>query len=270
MIAQPSTVICSDESQWSLAETIAARVSLPCQLNPDFDSRSAAPAHECVLWVATSGVSIQQTGKKAPGPVRVDFVSGALDHRRRFGGGKGQQIAKAVGIAKRAKLSVLDVTAGLGRDAYVLASLGCRVHMLERNPLVVELLRDGLARAQQLDVDEEIRQVVERMTLDPMSGTEYLCGTDITEFDVVYLDPMFPERSKSASVKKEMALFHDLVGQDADADQLLPLALHAAKYRVVVKRPKQAPFLADQEPTYQLTGKSNRFDIYVNCSIESD
>jgi 16S rRNA (guanine1516-N2)-methyltransferase len=74
---------------------------------------------------------------------------------------------------------------------------------------------------------------------------------------------MFPERAKSASVKKEMVAFHSLVGKDPDADGLLALALAAAKYRVVVKRPAKAPFLADAQPNYQLQGKSSRFDIYT-------
>jgi 16S rRNA (guanine1516-N2)-methyltransferase len=81
--------------------------------------------------------------------------------------------------------------------------------------------------------------------------------------DVIYLDPMFPERQKTADVKKEMAAFHSIVGKDEDADALLPLALAHVNYRVVVKRPRKAPFLNDQVPSYQLEGKSSRFDIYT-------
>ena len=80
---------------------------------------------------------------------------------------------------------------------------------------------------------------------------------------VVYLDPMFPASSKSALAKKEMQFFQDLVGQDTDADQLLNQALELASHRVVVKRPKLAPYLAEQKPTFSLTGKANRFDIYT-------
>jgi 16S rRNA (guanine1516-N2)-methyltransferase len=88
--------------------------------------------------------------------------------------------------------------------------------------------------------------------------------------DVVYLDPMFPARSKSAQVKKEMQVFHQLVGTDPDADQLLELARACAKKRVVVKRPRIAPELAAARPSYTLTGKSNRYDIYVaRCSCFS-
>jgi len=84
---------------------------------------------------------------------------------------------------------------------------------------------------------------------------------------VVYLDPMFPHAGKSAQVKKEMALFRQLVGSDTDADNLLGPALALASHRVVVKRPRIAPDLAEQKPTYRLEGKANRFDIYVNKSF---
>ncbi|WP_445775347.1 class I SAM-dependent methyltransferase, partial [Shewanella sp.] len=64
--------------------------------------------------------------------INVDFVSGAVAHRRKFGGGRGQSIAKAVGLKQGVTPTVVDGTAGLGRDAFVLASLGCKVIMVER------------------------------------------------------------------------------------------------------------------------------------------
>ena len=85
----------------------------------------------------------------------------------------------------------------------------------------------------------------------------------IADPDVIYLDPMFPVRSKSAQVKKEMRIFHQLVGADPDSDSLLDAALSQARYRVVVKRPRIAPALANTPPNYTLEGKSNRYDIYT-------
>lgn len=207
-------------------------------------------------------VALAKTGKGAPKPVLIDFTAGAVDHRRRFGGGKGQDIAKAVGLNKRAQLSVLDATAGLGRDAFVLASLGCHVSLCERVGFVRALLEDGLSRAL---LHSEVSGIASRMPL--ISG-------DISEihderFDVVFLDPMYPHTDKSsAAAKKEMAFFRDLVGKDEDADLLLPKALEIANYRVVVKRPKGAPYLNNVEPTYQLDGKAGRFDIYVIKSLD--
>lgn len=217
--------------------------------------------HNYLLLLRGGKVSIAKTGKSAPNPVCVDFVSGAVAHRRLYGGGKGQDIAKAVGLNKRKQVRVLDATAGLGRDAFVLATLGAEVVLLERVPFVKALLEDGLRRA---SLDPDVSDIIERMVL----GDYLINQVPAARFDVVYLDPMFPHSEKSAAVKKEMAFFRDLVGHDEDADTLLPNALRIAEYRVVVKRPKQAPFLNKHSPTYSLEGKSGRFDVYVNKSLE--
>ena len=196
-------------------------------------------------------------------PLMVDFVAGANAHRRQFGGGRGQAIAKAVGLKSGANPTVLDGTAGLGKDAFVLASLGCTVNLVERHPVVRALLADGLNRAYQ---DEHIGAwMSERMILNSVSAIGELDGVTA---DVVYLDPMYPHHQKagkqSALVKKDMRLFQSLVGSDDDADELLPPALKLADKRVVVKRPDFADFLQQKKPSFQLTMKKNRFDVYVN------
>lgn len=201
------------------------------------------------------------------GEVRVDFVAGKSRHRRLYGGGKGQQIAKAVGVQGSIRPSVLDATAGLGGDAFVLASLGCSMYLAERQPVVRALLADGLER---LQLDAELTEFGQRMQLLAGDGVHALQNWQQAEPpQVVYLDPMFPHSRKSAQVKKEMALFRDLVGADEDADLLLAPALALASHRVVVKRPRLAPDLANQKPTYSLTGKANRFDIYVKASFKN-
>lgn len=213
--------------------------------------------------------------------VYVDFVEGELAHRRKFGGGKGQMIAKAVGLNKGFVPTVLDATAGLGADAFVLASLGCNVTMIERSPVARLLLADGLDRAKNFvaisnsehegeakESKDDLSAVIQRMTLVPgdslnLLELEALGGLSINKPDVIYLDPMFPERKKTAQVKKGMKAFHNVIGEDVDADKLLEMAIALAEYRVVVKRPKIAPFLNDKKPMYQLLGKSSRFDIYT-------
>lgn len=220
--------------------------------------------YDYLLLVDGDCLSVGKTGKKAPAPVMVNFTEGAAAHRRQYGGGKSQDIAKAIGLNKRSNLSVFDATAGLGGDAFVLATLGCQVTMFERMPFVSALLASGLARAKDsLEIDE----IITRMELIPYSLQEWQQKND-EKADVVYLDPMFPHTDKSAAAKKEMAFFRDLVGSDADADSLLEIAYLSARYRVVVKRPKGAPYLNDQSPTYQLLGKSGRFDIYVLQSLD--
>ena len=226
------------------------------------ESPQAHTDFDYLLMLTHQGLVIAKTNSRSPTFVQVDFVTGSLAHRRRYGGGKNQQLAKAVGLHKRKDLQVLDATAGLGSDAFVLASLGCQVSLLERVPFIRQLLQDGLARG---EADDEVRSIVQRMKLLP----NLLTNQASQAFDVVYLDPMFPHSDSSAAVKKEMAFFRDLVGNDEDADSLLPAALQVAKYRVVVKRPKSAPYLNNTPPNYQLTGKAVRFDIYTLLSLTS-
>ena len=193
------------------------------------------------------------------GGIYVDFVSGAMAHRRRFGGGRGEAVAKAVGIKGNYLPDVVDATAGLGRDAFVLAALGCRVRMLERHPVVAALLDDGLSRGYR---DAEIGGWLrDRLTLLHASSLAAL-ATLQPKPDVVYLDPMYPHRQKSAMVKKEMRVFQTLVGADDDADGLLEPARRLAKKRIVVKRPDYAPPLAGIATQSAVETKSHRFDIY--------
>lgn len=221
------------------------------------------------LYLIVDGdqISIQQGGKKPPGPVNVDFVTGASAHRRKYGGGKGQSIAKAVGVSSAYKPSVLDATAGLGRDAFVLASLGCDVTMIERHPVVYLLLQSGLRMAQG---DPEITDIIARMKLLQGNSIELLANwfaLNHSQPDIVYLDPMFPHSNASAEAKKEMKLFRTLVGADLDEDQLWAQADRIARCRIVVKRPAKAPPLAGKSPSYTLAGKANRFDVYAKVKV---
>jgi 16S rRNA (guanine1516-N2)-methyltransferase len=197
------------------------------------------------------------------GDILVDFASGAATYRRKFGGGKSEGIAKAVGLTKKAGLTVIDATAGLGRDALVLASLGATVTLVERNPLVAALLWDGLRRAkQQPELQEWLPERMSLVFSQAITALQRLPAPD-----VVYLDPMFPAREKSAAVKKEMRAFHDVVGPDPDADGLWQAAYAIASKRVVVKRPGYADFLAGQKPSMSIEGKNNRFDVYVKAAL---
>lgn len=194
------------------------------------------------------------------GAIFVDFAGGMMAHRRRFGGGRGEAVAKAVGLKGDYLPDVVDATAGMGRDAFVLASLGCRVRMLERHPVVAALLDDGLQRGY---ADAEIGfWLQQRLTLLHTSSIEAL-ATLLPKPDVVYLDPMFPHKQKSALVKKEMRVLQTLVGADADADGLLLPARKLARKRVVVKRPDYAPPLADEPTSTIVITKNHRFDLYT-------
>ncbi len=256
-------VICQVPRFEPQARALASLIQKPLRF--DLEHAEALPPGFVVIF-NEQGVCLQQTGRKAPGPIRAEFTEGSADHRRKFGGGKGQMIAKAVGVKAGVFPKVLDATAGLGKDAFVLATLGCHVQMLERSPVVHALLHDGLERASRHAVyeDPELARIIARMDLVEADSHDYINQiADDARPDVIYLDPMFPDRQKSADVKKEMAAFHHVVGKDDDADSLLDSALFKALYRVVVKRPRKAPFIANKAPSYQLEGKSSRYDIYT-------
>ncbi|MFY0991297.1 class I SAM-dependent methyltransferase [Halomonas sp. C05BenzN] len=203
-------------------------------------------------------------------PLAVDFVAGRAAHRRRFGGGRGQLIARACGLGKGVTPSVVDATAGLGRDAFVLASLGARVLLVERVAAIFALLEDGVARAL---ADPETAGIAARM--HPVHGDacrelETLVVGGGVAPQVVHLDPMYPHREKSALVKKEMRLFRLLAGDDGDAPRLLEAALDVATHRVVVKRPRKAPPIAGRAPQHVIEGKTSRYDLYVHRSLTRD
>ncbi|OGT26289.1 MAG: hypothetical protein A3I77_06470 [Gammaproteobacteria bacterium RIFCSPLOWO2_02_FULL_42_14] len=206
-------------------------------------------------------LSLQQTGQHAPGPVCVDFLSGKSTYRHHHGGGKNQLIAKAVGITSKIKPFVLDATAGLGQDAFVLATLGCNVLMLERSKIICALLEDGLNRAKN---ETWFRAL--SLKLVCADAINYL-KTISSAPDVIYLDPMFPEKTNSALPKKEMRLLREVAGDDIDSEKLFFEAVRVAKKRIVVKRARLAPTISAQKPDLVFTGKSGRFDIYFPSKI---
>ncbi|MGQ5522019.1 class I SAM-dependent methyltransferase [Chitinimonas sp. PSY-7] len=240
-------------------ERTAEAASLAAQYG--FQLQAELPDNGHALVLDAEKLALYSLGKGAPGPVWVDFVKGVLDWRRKHGGGRGQGVAKACGLKAGATPRVLDATAGLGRDGFVLASLGCEVDLIERSPVAAALLADGLQRA---STETEVAAVVARMRLHHGSAVDLLTAWSGESPAVIYLDPMFPEtRQKSALSKKEMQAFQAVVGADADADLLLQPARALATEKVVVKRPRHAPCLAGIKPAYSLEGDSVRFDCYL-------
>ncbi|MCU4675127.1 class I SAM-dependent methyltransferase [Catenovulum sp. 2E275] len=205
-----------------------------------------------------------QTEVKNQGGILVDLCSSQSDYRRNQASIKKEVIARAVGIKPNYRPSVLDATAGLGRDGFVLAALGCQVTWLERNSAVAALLYDGLARAKQ---DSEIGGwVAQRLKLiygSALDEQNILASLAADKPDVVYLDPMYPHKKKSAAVKKEMKVFQSLVGADLDSDGLLVSAKKIALKRIVVKRPDYAEPLNNEKPDFTVDSKKHRFDIYL-------
>lgn len=196
------------------------------------------------------------------GSLRAEFGGGALGWRLAHAQGREQAIARAAGCGRgRAAPRVFDATAGLGRDAAVLAALGCTVLAVERHPAIHALLADALARAES---DPAVRaRLGGRLQLQCGDAIALLRAGAAASYDVVMLDPMHPERRKSALVKQDMRLFRALVGADEDASALLGAALASGVPRVAVKLPAGAPALGGREPQGSIAGRTTRFDLYL-------
>lgn len=202
------------------------------------------------------------TAASAPQPdteVRCDFVGGAVGYRLRSGGGRGQSLPKAVGLRPGRQPRIVDATAGLGRDAFLLASLGLDVTLIERSAAMHALLREGLARAR--EAGPLYAGIVDRMTLVHGDARDHLPRLHP---EVVVVDPMHPPRRSHALVKKEMRLVRAMVGLDPDARDLVEAALACASDRVVLKWPlRAAPLPGLPTPHHSILGKTLRFDVFM-------
>ena len=192
-------------------------------------------------------------------PLEVNFISGPVAHRLRFGGGRGQDLPKAMGLRAGKTPFVVDATAGLGRDAFLLASLGAQVTLIERSAQMHALLRAGMERA--AAEGGELAQIISRMTLLHGDAKDLLPGLG---GEAVLIDPMHPPRTNSALVKKELRQLREIVGTDDDAADLLRVALENASNRVVLKWPAKADPIAGIRPcSHQILGKSTRYDVFM-------
>ncbi|MDB6096392.1 MAG: hypothetical protein JWM09_670 [Francisellaceae bacterium] len=195
-------------------------------------------------------------------PLTIDFLTGNLGYRLDLNRVKHEPLIKALGIKKEEPLSILDTTTGLGKDALLMAAAGCQMHLLERSPIVGVLFSNALNRAKEDPQFEPITQNIK--TFEITDAIDFLKNLPpFPLYDIIYIDPMFPARTKSAFVKKEMIYLKTLLGDDIDSHKLLSEALIRAKKKVVVKRPRLSPYLAELNPSYSIKGKSNRFDIYI-------
>lgn len=273
MVAAPSVVVVATADDIPRAETLAAQLALPLLLQPNNMLSSSSNTlstpgnvlpRECIAYLSYRDDRLQlfPADTKQSGPICVDFASNAAAFRLQSGG---ELIVKAVRGRSKNPLCVLDATAGLGRDSFVLAANGFDVTLLERNAIVAALLHDGLQRAKQSSAAE----IVARMELIRSDALEYFVGLSdeqvagVEQPDVIYLDPMFAHSEKTALVKKDMRLFRQLLGAEhSDEVALFDCARANAKLRVVVKRALKAPNFAGREPGYTLAGKAIRYDVY--------
>jgi 16S rRNA (guanine1516-N2)-methyltransferase len=192
----------------------------------------------------------------------IDFVGGAVGYRLRSGEGRGQALPRAVGFGKGIVPNIVDATAGLGRDAFLLASLGAQVTLIERSSEMHARLHDAMARANA--AGGRYAETIARMTL--LHGDSIQLLPTLTP-DVVLVDPMHPPRHNTALVKKEMRILREIVGTDEDQIELMCVALGCAKKRVVLKWPLRAePMAGIRKPSHQILGKNTRYDVFMIAS----
>jgi 16S rRNA (guanine1516-N2)-methyltransferase len=190
----------------------------------------------------------------------IDFVEDKKNYHKNKLSIKNEMLSKALGAGKHG-LHVLDLSAGLATDAVFLAQLGYEVTAVERNALIYLCLQDALKNLQQYE-NENLISEEKRLKLQfRFADAESFLKEKKFKADVIYFDPMFPEKGKSALPRQEMVFFKGLVGADEDAAEVLRAALKASVKRVAVKRSLKAPVLAEK-PSGSLKGKLVRFDIY--------
>lgn len=246
-------IVCSNPAKMPQAHALAKETGLPLlqEKCSDFDLQLCFNEHRTELFDTTLNTAIH-----------VDFVEGMLAHRQQFGGGRGQAIAKAIGLKQGNTPCVTDITAGLARDAYILASLGCKVTLVEQSAVLYTLVEDGIQRGLADEASASIlKNFVNLVHSDSILYMQHMDND--TKPDVIYMDPMYPKRKKTALVKKDMQILQHLLGKDENAPLLLKTALDSAAGRVVVKRPAHAAPVNGIEPSTSINSKKTRYDVYL-------
>ena len=187
----------------------------------------------------------------------VDFTGGDINYRRKTSGIK-QEILRAIGFEKDKKINVLDTTAGLCKDSFIFATYGINVLAIEQNPLIYNITLNALENAKN---DHEIADIVKNIKLINMNSIDFLKENNCN-FDCIYLDPMFPQKNKTSLCKKEMQVFHNLAFY-GNNEELFELSMLKTKNRVVVKRMLKNDYIVNKKPSYQIIGKTIRYDVYL-------
>ena len=235
------------------AKSVADTLSLEfVAVTDDLDSGVA-------LVIDTDRSWLQRLQRPRLGPVCIDFSAADMLYRRKSG--HNEPLGRATGVKEGKRPKVFDATAGLGRDAFVLADLGCSVVLSEQSAPLCFLLEQARELAL-MSANEKVVEAARRMRV--LWGDSRQQAVD--GFDVIYIDPMFPERGKTAAVKKDLATVqalhaHSLVANDPE--ELLRWAMAQPVERVVIKRPVKAPVLGTVKPSHSIMGKTVRFDVMV-------
>lgn len=226
------------------AKILSAELSLPMIEEDDFQ-------YDYWLLLTQHGLALKKTGDKTK-PIFVNFLAKDIQYRAKKVSFKNEALVRALGVKKGDMPIIVDGTGGLGIDSFILTRLGFHIIVLERSPIIYTLLKDGIMRA----------QLENHIQLHYADANHWLKTNKSP--DLIYLDPMFPLKNKTALSKREMQIFHDIIDENNDTETLLETALACATRRVVVKRPRLAPAIALAiQPSFNLIGSSCRFDVYI-------
>jgi 16S rRNA (guanine1516-N2)-methyltransferase len=181
--------------------------------------------------------------------VFVDFDSKQLQFRSQAHL-NAELVIKAVLGKKKQATSIMDCTAGFGKDAYLMSLTGSQITAYESNPLMCALLKDGLNRAH-----------IDSIRVHKKDALAHIKKTDC---EVIYIDPMYPASKKSAKNNKQMTFLQSFIGHQTQmAEDLFEQAKLSNAKKIIIKRPVKAAFVNDSKPTSQIIGKAARFDIYA-------
>ena len=257
----PVTVLCIDGDSLDRAQGLSDRLDAPVAVCEAGCSEAAFIPEPGLLYLKVSrdGLSLMRDGME----LRPDFAE--MLPRIKQGALQREMLVKAARVKGVEAPRAVDATAGLGEDSLLLAAAGFAVTLCEADPVIAALLEDALARA---SAHEVLGPIVERMHLvagDSRIALERAGASTGAQPDVVYLDPMFPGRTKSAAVKKKFQLIHGLERptEPLDEESLLQAALAAHPRKVVIKRPVKGPYLAGVKPSHAIAGKAVRYDCIV-------
>lgn len=222
----------TDSRSISLARNLETKLA-PIRTAPD-------------TWhLETLGERLELVGRQG-----LRFVLNESEIERRLVGFSRSGLAKACGAPRMPR--ILDALSGWGTDGLSLSAFGCSVVCCEVVPLIATL-----SRARALIVAPETRFFC-------CDAVDFMkCAR--REFDVIYLDDMFPQHPKGAQPSKSLQILAELAGS-CDFAEVLGTALDFAKDRVVVKRRRNQPS-ERIAPAWSVDGKTVRFDVYRASSI---
>jgi 16S rRNA (guanine1516-N2)-methyltransferase len=252
------TIVTSTTSTLApLAQTLAQTLRLPFMAHLE-----EAAHHSLYLLIMTPAhLALQKTQQQKTAPFYIDFLSRNLSYRCQQASLRRERLARALGCHPQEQIYIVDATAGLGRDSFMLATLGFELTLLERSPILYALLQDAMKRASQVPM---LAPIIEKMHLIHTDAIPWLQALSITQQPaIIYLDPMFPKRRKAALAKKDMQLLQAVLPDDLDSASLFTTAYTCAAQRIIVKRPRLAPFIMEKKPSFTLSGTSSRFDVYL-------